>query len=166
MSANNAIERVNHSLTLEEDLPLHIKGWKTQKVGGLLILILMLLTALGLFGEGPLSARKIVNGDITMAYERYLRYQKEMDVSLRLSNQANVQVAIPIEYLDCFRIEKIVPEANEHIISDGKVVYTFNVDKTGETILHFYLHAQKPGSAKGTWEVNHHNFQINQFIYP
>ncbi|WP_134092040.1 hypothetical protein [Olivibacter sp. XZL3] len=166
MQADNTVEKVDHSLTLEEDLKLHIRGWKTQKIGAVLILILMILAALGLFGEGLLSARKIVKEGVSVEYEYFLRYQKEMDIAFRLSDQGDIRVAVPLQYLDRFKVARIVPEPNESVISGDYVIYTFRAEKKGKKLCRFYLQAQKPGSVKGSWKVNQQHFEMSHFIYP
>jgi len=166
MQANSHVEVIKHSLELDEKLSHQIKGWKAQKICGVIILIIIGLTALGLFGGGPLSWRKIEKTGTTLQYEAFTRVEKEMDVSLRLSGNDALEVTIPMRYLDHFKLEKIVPDAYESRISGGNVQYSFKGTPEGEMVVHFFLYPKKAGNIKGVWQVNQQNFQLTHFIYP
>lgn len=160
------IEKIRHSLQLDEKLRHQVNGWKAQKIGFAAIAIIIVLTALGLFGNGQLSSTTIEQRSITLEYDRFLRYEKELNIYWRLSGDKETTFQIPIQYLDYFKIENVVPDGYETNISDGYVNYTFIADQPAEIIVHFYLNPQKTGSISGAWIVNDQSFQITHFIYP
>ncbi|HYH56429.1 MAG TPA: hypothetical protein VD772_07445, partial [Anseongella sp.] len=62
MEFEDKIEKVKAPPEVDEDLPMHIKGWKVQRVCWYIISGLLLLIALGVFGEGPLSRVRDTSG--------------------------------------------------------------------------------------------------------
>ncbi|HWK99433.1 MAG TPA: hypothetical protein VNQ55_05780 [Parapedobacter sp.] len=160
------IEKVKHSLELDEKLSSQLNDWKAQKIGALAIMVVIVLTALGLFGNGLLSAKKVERSGITLQYEKFLRQQKEMDMYWKLSSGQQPVFRIPIGYLANFKIGKIVPDGYETHLSDGYVTYTFNADQLTDAIVHFYLIPQQTGPINAVWIADTTRFQIKHFIYP
>lgn len=160
------VERIKHSLELEERLDHQLKGWMIQKICSAGIGIIVLLTALGLFGNGLLSSKKIEKNGISLQYEKFLRYEKEMNLGWSTTGYEEIEILIPMQYLDHFKIEKVVPEGYETVITKGYVSYTFKGDNAAHTSIRFYLTPQKTGNVTGEWLVNKQNFQLRHFIYP
>ena len=160
------IEKVKHSLELDEKLSSQLNDWKAQKIGALAIMAVIVLTALGLFGNGLLSAKKVEQAGITLQYEQFLRRTKEMDIQWQLTNGQQPVFRIPIDYLAQFKIDKIVPEGYKTQLNDAYVTYTFDADRPVGTLIHFYLTPQQTGSVAGVWTVDSERFQIKHFIYP
>ncbi|MFC7525341.1 hypothetical protein ACFQRK_15375 [Parapedobacter sp. GCM10030251] len=160
------IERIKHSLELDEKLDHQQKGWMVQKICSIGIGIIVVLTALGLFGDGWLSSKKIVINGTSLHYEKFLRYEKEMNIGWAITDQKEVQFLIPMRYLDHFKIEKVVPESYETAITEGYVSYTFKANPAAQTLVRFYLNPQKTGSVRGEWLVNKQSFKFMHFIYP
>ncbi|WP_353130135.1 hypothetical protein [Parapedobacter pyrenivorans] len=162
----NDVEKIKHSLELDEKLSHQVKGWNAQKIGGMVIVLIIVLTALGLFGNGLLSSKKVVQHGANLQYERFLRYEKEADIRWWVSGGRETTFRIPVQYLDYFKIENVVPEGYETHISGGYLTYTFSTDQPAATIVHFYLMPQKIGNITGAWKVNDRDFRITHFIYP
>src|SRR5688500_2844401 len=69
------IEQVHHTIEMDESMGLHKTGWAVQRVGWIVLFVIVVLAALGLFGSGVLSQRtKEVSGNM-IEYERYGRYE-------------------------------------------------------------------------------------------
>ncbi|MBD0294127.1 MAG: hypothetical protein ICV84_02845, partial [Flavisolibacter sp.] len=51
----HTVEEVKTDLEIDEDLDLHEKGWKLQRFGWFFIFALVILAALGVFGDGIAS---------------------------------------------------------------------------------------------------------------
>lgn len=169
MGSKNKIERFKHSLELDENLALHLKGWKIQKISWLFILGMVVLTALGLFGQGPLSKQHVAQNNIAFEYERFSRYSKETVVRLQLKDRKGAaRIAIPFSYIEGFRLESVVPEADQTDMLEEGFVYTFtnSTEKEKDMIIHFYLYPRKAGRIQGTWTVNQSDFKLSHFIYP
>ncbi|WP_379026165.1 hypothetical protein [Parapedobacter deserti] len=151
---------------MEERLDHQVKSWQVQRFCGALIMLIIAFTTLGLFGSGVLSSQKQEKQGITVHYEKFLRYEKEMSVSWHVRNQRAVQVSVPQHYLASFKIEKIFPEAYETHIADGAIRYLFRLDGRGDLAIRFYFSPQKVGNITDTWQVNDADFRLAHFIYP
>jgi|SRR5690606_5584569 len=160
------IEKIKHSLELDERLSSQLKDWRAQHIGAWIILVVVLLTGLGFFGNGVFSSKKIEQSGITLQYEKFLRHEKEIDIHWQLSSGQQPVFRIPIGYLANFKIGKIVPEGYETHLSDGYVTYTFNADQLTDAIVHFYLIPQQTGPVSAVWIADTTRFQIKHFIYP
>jgi hypothetical protein len=159
------IEHVNHPLEIDEDIRLHIKGWKIQSVAWIVIIFFLLLAALGLFGTGPLSYRTISkNGDI-LEYEYFGRFQGQTELEFSLNKESGTtQIAVPQTYTDKFQIERITPAPLKTEMLNRSIVYTFNITDHGRIV--FYMLPQETGIVEGTITVNNVVFSLSQFIYP
>lgn len=163
--ANADIEYVDHPLQLDEDINLHIKGWKIQGVAWIVIFVFLLLAAFGLFGTGLLSYRTISkNGDV-LEYEHFGRFQGQTELEFTLNKESGItQIAFPQTYIDKLQIERIIPLPEKTEMLNYNIVYTFNITDHGKII--FYMVPQKTGAIEGTVAVNNILFNLSQFIYP
>src|SRR5687768_8105632 len=78
ISKQNKIERVKHTMELDDKIDLQIRGWKVQRIGWVVILALMLAAALGVFGEGVISKKQVDLGNAQVTYDRFFRYEAQM----------------------------------------------------------------------------------------
>jgi hypothetical protein len=161
-----SIERVNTSLEIDEQINLHKKGWKAQAVGLAFMYILVLLAAVGLFGDGLLSKNKLTEQNITIESQRFYRYEARMELKIDVpdTDSDRTVISLPSHYLKDFEIESIVPEPESNSISNDKVNYVFK--GSGNLNVTFYLVPQKVGKLEGTLGVNEHAFLLNHFIFP
>ena len=160
------IEVVRTSLQIDEQLDAHRRGWVAQRYGFAFIYLLIVLAAIGIFGDGFTSSSRESGNSITVESERFYRFEARMEVKITAPNsaEAEVTVAFPNDYLQQFRIESIQPEPKENRHVNGGVRYTF--EGSGDMDIRFYLIPQKVGAISGTVTVNDNKFSLNHFIYP
>jgi hypothetical protein len=165
ISKRNKIERVKHTMDLDDKIDLQIRGWKVQRISWVVILALMLAAGLGVFGEGIISKKVVDLGNAQVKYDRFFRYEAEMMLQFAVTNSADsTLISFDQQYLKNFRIEQIVPEPRENFTRAGKVYYVFNGSPPMN--IAYYLVPEQTGSTKGEVGVNNTNFQLSQFIYP
>ncbi len=166
MAQKEVVEQATTDLQLDEYLPQQIKGWKVQSVGLIFIFALMSSAAIGLFGDGVISTRKISQGQATIQYDRFYRVEARMELKVEAINRENdnVVVIIPNTYLQRFNVEAIVPEPAANKAENGHVKYLF--EGSGPMAITFYLIPEKAGPANGQLRVNEEEFMVNHFIYP
>ena len=154
-----------HPLDFQDELELHKKGWIAQRIGWIFLAMVFTAAAIGVFGDGVISKRRISNGDVTIEFEKFSRFQTTMRlrISLRQSDRT-VQLKIPQHYLEQCEIEKLVPEPEQQFIVDDLQVYTFNAQRRGNIFL--YLTPKKVGQIKSTFRVNDTDFTFSHFVYP
>jgi len=153
-----------NKLPLEDEIDLHRKGWIVQRIGWVLMFAFLIAAILGLFGEGPLSKKKVQAGNINVEYERFCRYEHGMEIRLQSAGENISTVSIPQTYLKSFRVATIVPEPAKQVATTGSVQYQF--EGTGNNIVSFYLSPIDRKTVEGKFQVNNHPFSIKQTIYP
>lgn len=162
---NYSVEVVKTDLEINEELPLHEKGWVARNIGLVFIYLLVILASFGLFGDGLLSKRQVLKGTASIHYERFHRQEARNALTINVSpNQNNLVVSFESQYLEKFRIETIVPDPREVKIQNGRLNYVF--DGQGAVSITFYLIPQSIGPIEGNLLVNNNEFQLSQFIFP
>lgn len=166
LMASQEIEKINSQLPIDESIGLQDKARVIQQIGIIIIFIIILLAALGFFGQGLLSDKKAEADGNTLAYERFGRFGGESTLvfDLAAANDSITRIAIPAAYLEHFKIETIVPEPNENSIANSEFIYTFN--GSDAKLITFFLSPVKTGSIKARIKGNQTNFNLSHFIYP
>ena len=164
--ADDSMEVVNHGLPIDEQLDAHRKGWNAQRWGLGFLYALIVMAAVGMFGDGLASKSRDAAGDIHIEFERFYRHEARMEVRVTKTNATADILAItfPNTYLQHFRIESIQPEPAENSLTNGNVSYRFH--GRGSAHITFHLIPQKVGIIEGTMDVNGKHFSLEHFIYP
>lgn len=161
----------SRTLEIDDDQRQEHHEWTVQRIGQVLLLMLLVGIAFGLFGRGgPLSKVETVSNKqiLHIEYDRFMRYHSPD--SLRFIIEApfdNVRVNIDRKYLAHIRIEQISPQPEREIGGDSAITYVFNTQ--GKTKLHaaFHISPQKYGKLNGWVSVDDGPpLPINHFVYP
>lgn len=162
----HTVEVVKTDLEIHEDLDMQERGWKTQRIGWVVILALVVLAALGLFGDGWASKRTVTQSGTTVEYERFYRQEAIMELKVDLAQAPAGQsvIAFPNRYLEKFNIESIVPEPRENRVEGSQVAYLFEGTPPMKVV--FRLTPQQAGSIDGAVRVNNLTIPLTHFIYP
>lgn len=163
---NRTIEVINSDLEINEELELHEKGWKIQRIGWIFIFLLVALGAFGFFGDGLASKTTKTHTQANIQYDRFYRREARMEMKVDLLQSTNtpVDIAFPNNYIKNFRLESILPEPANIKVENNQVHYFF--DGNGSMNIIFYLIPQKAGNISGTIRINENQFPITHFIYP
>jgi hypothetical protein len=169
-------------MQLEHDVP-HPPGTNTidfqrkqftaERIGWAAMVLLLVWTLLGGFGEGWLSRQKVWNAEQTVGldYERFGRRDAPFRLRLELRPDASREalvVHLGREFLDAVEIERITPDYRSMIADGDGAAVTFDADPGARdysiTIeykprhvgrLHLTLRA-----------LRHSEITTDQFIYP
>lgn len=161
----SSLESFDHSLDLDEDIDLHHKGWLIQRIFWVVFVIILILTAFGLFGNGLLSSRETLSGPNSIVYEHFARHQSETDLKVRaVPTGGFVRIAFHKGYLEEFKIETIFPQPYDQQFKDGSHIYFFVAEEPIDVI--FSLSPKMVGSMETLVNVNGVNIPVNHFIYP
>ena len=116
----------NDRLRVDEDVPLHEKGWRIQRIAWVILAIFLAFAGLGLFGTGPLSDQTIVVSGDSCRYERFMRYESEVRLSFDVYNvKDTLRISFPQQYCEYVDITAIEPTPERNIVNDGIVTYYF-----------------------------------------
>lgn len=161
----HTVEVVETDLEIKEELDLHEKGWKAQKIGWIFIYLLVTLAAFGMFGDGMLSHQELRAANTQIQYERFHRQEARMNIRIDIQDQQdNLVISFGNSYLRNFKVESVVPEPKEVNISNDQVNYIF--DSQGNASIVFYVTPQELGTIKGSVHVNENQFNLTHFIFP
>jgi hypothetical protein len=159
------IERTTSDLKIEEHLRLHERGWIAQKVGLTFLTLLVFCCAVGFFGDGIASKRKLHVNEVEIEFQRFYRFEAPMDIKVEMSNnRVGNTISFPSGYLKNFKIESIVPEPSENKFNGDQVEYYF--DGNGRILVTFQLIPKTIGNIAATIYVNQKPVTISHFIYP
>ena len=162
---NKAIERIKTSLEIEEDINLHITGWIVQRIGWFLMLVFLLSAALGLFGNGVLSHKRITTSGVTLQYEKFTRFENDTEIEIQADSQNGfIEVALSDQFTRHFKIDRIIPEPGDQKIIQRAKVFVFPAAGKGE--ITFFVMAREKGRLHTAISINGIDFQYTNFIYP
>jgi hypothetical protein len=159
------IERIKTSLQIDEDIDLHILGWRLQRIGWSIMLVFLLCASLGLFGSGVLSEKSVTRDGASVKYERFTRYQSDTEVEIRAKSRGgSIVVELPDDFTRNFKIEDMIPEPRQQKIVNGSSIYTFSAEGDGEVT--FFVSARERGNVKTAVLVNGVDYSFQTYIYP
>ena len=160
-----SIEQVARNTT-----PFQRREWIVQRIGWVLLALLLLAGALGLFGSGPLAERSLDNGAARLEYERFVRSDADTRWTLTLHQPAaggTADIAIDADFAANFEIVSIQPAPSATALSAGRWVYSFETRDSGEVPVVFIVQSRKIGRHDGTIAVaDAAPFVISQLTYP
>lgn len=160
------IERIRTSLQFDDNIDLHVLGWKLQRWWWGLMLAFLILALLGLFGDGPLSDEQMILGTTTANYERFIRRENdtEMEITAAAVN-GGIHVSLSPDFHRIYRIEGMIPEPDRQTIRDGATVFEFPA--TGQARITMFLTVREHvGRAATTIVVNGSTFYLRSYVYP
>jgi len=160
------------SIEMDDDPRQQDIEWTVQRVAWVILTLLLVAVALGLFGRGgPLStvAMRSEDGRFRVEYERFLRHHSQdmLRVSLEKATAAAVRVRMDGNYMKHIQIERVTPEPEREIGADGAVTYVFHSRPESAFEASFYFTPEKHGRLGGWIALDDGPRQsITQFVYP
>jgi hypothetical protein len=161
-------------LEVNQDPEYQRRTWIVQRVGWVLMCLIVLAALLGLTGRGPLSTATagLPDGPLRVEYQRFDRHRapSEFQILLPASEAPNGQVRVWIDrgYLSGVEIQTIVPEPESVEIGEDRVTYSFNVNRAGPPVrLGFRVTYDGFGPKRGGIGLEDGEpVTFGQFIYP
>ena len=117
-------------LELVTNRPFQRRFWRIQRVGWVIMALILLAALLGLTGKGgPLARASVTGPEGEVVYPRVARWQTADELEVRFSRvsagEATVQVGV--EFGRVFQVEGIQPEPSSSIVIAGGQQLTFEV---------------------------------------
>lgn len=141
-------QRKSGRLQVEEDRPWQERMWTAQRIGWVLMALLILAALLGVMGKGgPLASASAHTLAGTIEYPRIARWQSNERVTVRLppSVGGRVEVELSRPFVQLFSIQSIEPDPSEVLATSAGCRFTFDVEQGGgEKLIIFSLKAGKP----------------------
>jgi hypothetical protein len=149
------------------------RPWRVRHIGAAVAFAVLVLGALGLFGDGPLSNASDASAALRVQYERFIRRNRPMELRIDARPAAGdeARIAVSSDYLHALRIDSILPYP-EHLEETGQdVILVFRPARGSESVritfdatpLHVgMLHAH----VRVIGEAQDPGIRIDQVTYP
>jgi len=154
-------------LELDQDIALERLTLTLQRIGWILLIVLLGLAALGLFGSGPLSptVRSSEGGEVRVSYDRFER--RLMDSVLRVRIASGNTIQFHRSYLEHAEIKGIEPPPSGVGSMGEEIAYSFANDSPGPFEVEFEIKLKnKPGVARGSVRAGDEIVPFWQMIFP
>lgn len=148
--------------------------WRAERVGWLVMIVIVLCGLLGLLGgHGLLSNATVgdVGAPLRIEYLRFVTFLSDTQVRMVVQtepDQSEVRVEINQDYIDANEIVDVKPEPDRVEASREGQIYVFSLDAPGnETILNFQLRVQEVGLQQAWVRLDSgYRLTFDQYIYP
>jgi hypothetical protein len=139
-------------LEIDQDIAFQKHEWQVQRVAWVVMALIVLLAALGLFGTGLLSSASASdpNGVLTVDYQRFIRHDGRTTLTVNVAPELvtgdSVEIWLAADYHADVQIEQISPEPQEVRTDGDRLIYVLAVEGvTGPLELSFALRPQAIG---------------------
>jgi hypothetical protein len=158
---------------IEQHMPFQQREWAFQRTGWCLLSAFVLLAALGLFGDGPLSHVEGIDAGTRVTFERFVRVWSPARMTLdRGLDESLSKDTIPLRvsrpFFDAIRIDRLTPEPMTISIGTDEVELQFAPPDAPATRFSVVLdfQAQRGGrqTAVFTW-ADGAAVRVTQFVY-
>lgn len=161
-------------LELEHDISFQRKDWAAQRIGWVIMGLVVLAAMLGLLGgSGPLSSAVAVSddGSLRVEYLRFIHLLEPNQIQLEIerpSGTDELRIGVNNAYLNYFSIDSVLPEPDHVEASDGMLIYVFQLDESARAIqVVFDLNPVTAGSLRAHMSLDSgSSVEFDQIIYP
>lgn len=135
-----------------------------QRVGWVVIALVVATALLGFFGGGPVSRASAQGARVKVEYERFIRLGQVSRLRLTLTSGPSSRLELSRGYLESFRVEQITPEPREVAASEDWIIYSFLGDTPMTVIVD--LTPESFGSLRGAVRGFGETLLFRQIAYP
>ena len=148
--------RTDGDFEVAEDLAFQRRSWRAQRIGWVVIALVVAATAAGLLGNGPLSAASVTSGNGVVRFDRIARAQSPLEWRVRGAAAANgtLRVTVDTTLLRHIKIESIVPVPVRIDSGPDRLAYVFHAPPGTEVDVTFRLKAVTAGRLAGGVALN------------
>lgn len=165
------VQRVG-DLEISEDKQFQQREWKMERIGWVLMMLLVIAGLLGLLGgPGLFSDATVAAPNLQVNYSRFVHLLE--DTSLRLSaspveGEDTIRISISNTLLEDMRIEGIVPEPESVEAASDHLTFSFQLQAPNEeAVVTFYLNPTQPGTKQGWLGIDGgRSVELSLFVYP
>jgi hypothetical protein len=170
MAKNKRISGID----IDEDIVYQEREWKAQRVGWVIIWLLLLAALLGVFGKGVLSDAQAADPTqvLSVKYARFERYRSPTTIELvigpTLTGAGKFAIALNREFVDRVSIDRIDPEPESVKSDSNRLLYEFEVTADNQPA-HVYINYEYAQFGASEVQINLENgpaLVLHQFVYP
>lgn len=165
------ISRVG-SLEINQDLEFERRQWAIQRIGWILLILVLGATLLGVFGSGPLSHSSTSAGALTLNYERLVRERAPTALRVQLAPEAvadgEAVLWLNRPFLNRIQIQQFMPQPVEMATDADRIrfhILVANTEQPGEITIEF--EPSQPGLMDGRLGLDGGpDLAFTQFVFP
>jgi hypothetical protein len=161
-------------MEISQDLRHEQREWLMERLGWLVMALLLAAALAGLLGSGPVSTATTgaAGEPLRIEYDRFGHYQSPTTLKLHLAPRAvqgtRVRLWIARDYMQNLEVETIQPQPEHTQVSAERITYTFNAPASSEPTTIIY---RVQPNTFGTFEAHigledRPPVRFSQFIYP
>lgn len=158
------------SLQIEEDLGFHETSWRVARVTLTLLIAVMLATAIGAFGGGPLSHARALDstGANRVEFERLLRFGASTRLRIHLGPARDGVATFTLDrvFVEAYQILRITPEPESASLIQEGVAYRFAVEPGSDAEVLLELQPARRWLVRGTIRAGDAPLTLTQFVFP
>ncbi len=144
---------------------------RAQTAGSALLGALVLLAALGLFGNGVLSETSADGEGFSVDYPRFMRRESIETITVRIASTAAEGGTLPLRidsaYLETLRLREISPEPSSVTIDGEAHVYEFDFQGGAAATIVIRFSPERPGLLSGRFALEQGPAaDIRHLVYP
>ena len=163
-------------LEVNEDIGFERRLWAIQRIGWVVMALVVVAAILGLLGPGLLSTGAKAsneNADLSVEeYERFVRYMSPTDLRMQLhpgaSTEGEARISLDRKYMEGFQVQQVTPHPQRVEAGPDAYTYVFAVGQLNQpTAVTFNLQPQKVGLLQGQARLEGEEpVSFTQFVYP
>lgn len=161
-------------LDTSEDMVFQRRTWLVERVGWVVIALIVIGALLGFFGGGGLVASAesaTEDGSLSVSYERFCRVSSPTRLRIVARPPAGasaLRLWFAREYLEAIDISSVVPEPDRVEAAAGRYVFRFSLVAPGEAVaILFHIEPREAWSLHGELGiVGGQALGFEQFVYP
>jgi hypothetical protein len=161
-------------LEISQDLEFQERSWRVQRIGWVIMAILLVAALLGFFGVGPLSRATAGSEDdpLWIEYPRFSRLLKSTTINVFVNPEAvqngRIRLWISRDYLKNVEISHFTPTEDSAEITGNGNFYTFQTSDNRQPVtIVIHLRAAKAGFLSGEMRLGGGPSQkFTQLVYP
>jgi len=127
----DSIPRVDNAVAVGEDLDFQRQWWRFEKAAWVMLALVLIADALGVFGRGWLARaeRSSADGNFSVRYERVERAgtPSVMTITVNEGAQQNRQLQLfaSESVVEVLGAQRIIPQPESSTLTPGGLLYTF-----------------------------------------
>ena len=153
---------------VSEDYSFQKKEWTVQRIGWVVMLLLIAAAAAGLLGSGPISSTSASAEGLEVQYLRFARLQTPEQLRVLIDGGSDrVEVWFDASFLSQKQIERITPEPAQVQCAGERYAFVFDAVEAEDTEITFHLRPDSPGRTRGRVGLSGGPaVDLWQFVYP
>ncbi|MBF8781909.1 hypothetical protein [Pseudomonas fulva] len=156
---------------IEEDLDRQRRVWRFERIGWYVLLLIVLVSLAGLFGNGPLSQRSVTSSDgrIQVEYARFVRNGASQQLSIRVQGKPDAEVKLLLDgsMFRALPVETLQPQPLQSVSQGRALLLHLGTDAEGIATLYLGLRNDGVGPFDGKARVGPDSVvNFSTFIYP